>query len=308
VKEHLKNFFEGRARYPKYKVKGKSKPSFFVERIKFIRDKDNRLYVKIEKLDTPILLCKDARKYKGIENAEWYDFRNPRISFNGRRWQLSFSVEVTFKTGELTDEVIGIDLGIKKAAVCSDGTAYANINKISKKLKKLEKREKRLQRRISRKFEMNKQGNKYIKTKNILKLYGQLVRLRNRMTNIRHDYLHKISREIVNRLPRAIVMEDLNVKGMLKNKHLSRDIQKQAFHTFRTFVQYKAERKGINFILADRKFKSTQICSRCGNVQKISLGERKYKCPVCGLEIDRDLNAAINLKNYGEHYLNTQVS
>lgn len=298
------NFFRGNARFPKFKKKRRCKDSFYVEKLKFLKI-GNKAYVKIEKLDSLILLSKEASKASiHLLNGRCL---NPRISFNGRRWELSVSINLPMQLKELKDEVIGIDLGVKNTIVCSDGTVYENINKINKNLKKLEKKKKKLQRKISRKYEMNKDGDKYIKTKNIEKEEKKLLRICNRISNIRKDYNHKISRKIVNKLPKAIVMEDLNIKGMLKNRHLAKAIQEQNFNRLIQYIKYKAESQGTLFILADRNFKSTQLCSNCGRVHKMSLGDRIYMCE-CGLVIDRDLNSALNLKKYGENYLNTQTA
>jgi len=300
------NFFRGKARHPKFKKKGRSKESFYVEKIKFIRV-GNQLYVKIEKLKQPILLSKEATKYKNIENVEGI-FNNPRIKFNGRRWEISFSIKFREPIKELTEEVIGIDLGITNTAICSNGRIYKNINKTSNKLKRLEKRKKKTQRRISKKYEMNKQGGKFNKTNNIIKEEKKLSRINHTISNIRKDYNHKISKDIVNELPRAIVMENLNVRGMMKNKHLARAIQEQNFYTLLTFIKYKAESQGTKFIQVPRNFKSTQLCSKCGDEYKIRLSERTYQCSSCGLEIDRDLNSALNLRNYGLNHLNSQTA
>ena len=150
------------------------------------------------------------------------------------------------------------------------------------------------------KYGMNKQGNKFIKTSNIKKLERRIQKKRIRLQNIKKDYFHKSSTALVRTKPKAIVLEDLNVAGMRKNKHLSHSLQETSISTFKQMLVSKAESHGIEVVLADRFYPSSQICSHCGNRRSIKLSERTYKCPVCGLEIDRDLNASINLKHYRE--------
>lgn len=302
----FQNFFKKQSGYPKFKSKHKSKDSFYSERIQFKRIQD-KLYLKIEKLNSLILLSKDAQKYTGIETTT-VPFLNTRISFNGTTWELSFSIKLNFKPKELTDEILGIDLGVKDTAICSDKTIYKNINKTSTSLKKLNKQKKRLQRKVSKKYEKNKQGNKFIKTNNIRKEEKKLLKINNKITNIRKDYTHKISRDIVNKLPKAIVMENLNITGMMKNKHLSKAIQEQNWYRLTQQIKYKAESQGTVFIQAPRTFKSTQTCSNCNNIQKIKLSERRYACVSCGSILDRDFNSALNLANYGKNYLLSKVS
>ncbi|EDS76160.1 transposase [Clostridium botulinum C str. Eklund] len=175
-----------------------------------------------------------------------------------------------------------------------------NINK-SVKVRKLKKRLKRLQRQVSRKYLMNKQNNKFIKTSNIIKLEYRINKLHKRLTNIRNNYLHQTTTGIINREPMFVVMEDLNVQGMLKNKHLSKAIQEQCFYEFIRQMKYKCEWNNIKFIQVDRFYPSSKTCSCCGAIKKdLKLSDRVYKCDKCGLVIDRDKNASINLSNYGK--------
>ena len=167
-------------------------------------------------------------------------------------WYISVGVEHPDDSVPVpTGQGIGIDLGIKNLAACSDGHTYGNINRTDR-VRRLEKQKKRKQRQISRKYEKNKQGDKYVKTKNIVKAELKLLRLTHKLTNIRNDYIHKITTDIVKREPSFIVVEDLNVSGMLKNKHLSKSVQQQSFYKLREMLTYKAERAGIKLILADR--------------------------------------------------------
>lgn len=221
--------------------------------------------------------------------------------FRGLHWWISVGVEYTDSKEQLSDEGIGIDLGIKDLAVCSDTNKYKNINK-SKKVKKLEKRKRRLQRKISRKYDKNKEGGSYCKTNNIIKSEKLLLKVNHRLTNIRKNYLHQTTSGIINRKPRFICIEDLNVRGMMKNKHLSKEVQNQGFFEFRKQLEYKCEAKGIQLITADRFYPSSKLCSCCGNIKKdLKLSDRIYKCE-CGNIIDRDFQAALNLKAYGEKF------
>lgn len=168
-------------------------------------------------------------------------------------------------------------------------------------IKKLEKSIKQKQRQISRKYEQNKQGKKFVKTKNICKAEKRLQKKRIKEQNIKKDYFHKSTTALVRTKPQAIVLEDLNIKGMMKNKHLSHALQVTSMNQFRQILINKCEKYGIDVIEVDRWFPSSQICSECGNRKvDLKLSERIYKCDKCGLEIDRDLNASINLKHYRE--------
>ena len=207
----------------------------------------------------------------------------------------------------LNDDGVGIDLGIKNLAVCSDAVKYKNINK-SQKVKKLEKQKRRLQRSISRSYEKNKRGESYCKTNNVIKKKKLLLKRNHRLTNIRKNYLNQTISEIVNRKPRFICIENLNVSGMLKNRHLSKAVQQQGFYEFRRQMEYKSKWNNIQVIIADRFFPSSKLCSCCGKIKKdLKLSERIYKCE-CGNVVDRDLQAALNLKKYGEDVLKRSVA
>lgn len=315
--------FKGQSRFPKYKSKKRTVPSLYIETSienkGLVITSDGNI---IEKTNQKIKFFRDNTvQLSGVGRVRlanhakemdlWYltenriPVCNGRVKYDGEHWNLSFSVDIPQKQSELTDEVIGIDLGVKDTAICSNNRIYQNINKTSKHIKKLEKRKKRYQRQISRKYEMNKVKNndtekyKYNKTNNIKKLEQKTARIDRTLSNIRKTYNHQISREIVNQKPKIIVMEDLNIKGMMKNKHLSKAIQQQNLYQLKTFIHYKAENQGTKFMEVPRNFKSTQICSKCGAVHKMNLSQRIYRCPECGHTEDRDLNAAHNLQNYG---------
>ena len=207
----------------------------------------------------------------------------------------------------LCTEGVGIDLGIKYLAIISDSIKVKNINK-SHTIRKLKKKRRRLQRQVSRKYQMNKKGESYCKTSNVIKSEKQLLRISHRLTNIRTNHVHQATRAIINRKPRFVCLEDLNVQGMMKNKHLSEKVQEQNFYEFRRQIKYKAHWAKIPVVIADRWFPSSKTCIECGHVKKdLKLSDRTYVCPVCGNVIDRDFQASLNLKRYGETELSKSV-
>lgn len=210
----------------------------------------------------------------------------------------SVLIEKELPVVELTGESIGIDVGIKDLAICSNGMTFKNINK-TVAVKQLEKRLRRLQRRVSGKYQKNKEGSKFVKTSNIVKLEKQIRLLHRRLRNIRSNYNHQTTNQIVKTKPSRVVMETLNIKRMMKNKHLSKAIAKQGLSEFKRQMKYKCEFNGIEFVEADKWFPSSKTCSECGHVkEKLSLSERTYICEECGCVIDRDYNASINLSRY----------
>ena len=296
-----KNFFKGLAKYPKFKSKRKSKPSFYVDTCK-IQFTDT--HIKLEKIADSTR--KNRAKANWIRLAEHNriplncKYYNPRVTFDGLNWWISVGVEFSENTEKPLNDGIGIDIGIKDFAICSDKNTYKNINKTAK-VKKLKKKKRRLQRKISKKYLKNKKGVCYCKTKNILKSEKQLLKINHRLTNIRHNYLHYVTSEIISRKPKFIVLEDLNVKGMMKNKHLAKAIQEQCFYEFYRQMQYKCNWNNIEFTTADRYYPSSKMCSCCGNIKKdLKLKDRIYICAECGNVIDRDYQASVNLKRYKE--------
>jgi len=227
-------------------------------------------------------------KYKGKHDFSQSKLYNTRVSFQGKKWILAFSIEVPNEQRTLNDFSVGIDLGVKTLAVLScQGKFYKskNINR-SHKMVRLDKQLKHQQRALSRKQKGSK--NRIKAREKVRKLYG-------RISRIRHDYAHKITTKIVEMLPKRVIIEDLNVVGMVKNKRLARAISNQNFHRFRSLLEYKAKERGIELKVADRFFPSSKKCSNCGSIkQDLKLSDRIYKC-ACGLEIDRDENAALNL-------------
>lgn len=295
-----KNFFDHRAKFPKFKSKKKDTPSFYVDtdKIKF-----TDTHVKLEKIS--LSKKKNKSKLNWIKLSEKdkiptdCKYINPHVVYDGIDWYICVGVEIEDKLEPISiKDGIGIDLGIKDLAICSDGNTYKNINKANR-IKKLEKKKRRLQRSISRKYEINKKGGSYKKTSNIIKSEKELRKICIRLTNIRNDYLHKTTTEIIKRKPSYIVLEDLNVSGMMKNKHLSKAVQEQKFYEFRRQIEYKSSWNNIEIVFADRFYPSSKTCSCCGHIKKdLKLSDRTYICEECGLVIDRDFNASLNLKNY----------
>lgn len=291
-----KKFFKKQGGFPKFKKKGKCENSFYHHNNKL---KVNDDYVYLEKIGL-VKMSDEGRLPKGNYKKDKIKVTNPRIKHNGRYWVLTLGIEVKSEPVELTNVSLGIDVGVKDLAVCSNGQVFKNINK-SRTIKKLEKRLRRLQRQVSRKYEMNKQDNKFVKTKNIIKLERQIKLIHLRLSNIRNNHLHQTTNKIVKTKPSRIVIEDLNVSGMMKNRHLSKAIQQQKLYEFRRQLEYKTKKYGIELVLADRWYPSSKTCSSCGAIKSdLKLKDRVFKCDCCGLEIDRDLNASINLSRYNQ--------
>ncbi len=281
-----KRFFQGLSGFPKFKSRKKSRPGFYNDTAKLkVKEKQ----VLIEKVG-----WLKIREQIPV-NVKFY---NPRISFDNKYWYLAVGIEQESPVFEPGQKSLGIDAGIKNLAVCSNGMVFKNINKTAV-IRKVEKKLHRLQCRASRKYEMNKQGKEYVKTGNIIKIERQIKLLYRRLANIRTNYLHQTTSMIVKTKPSRVVMETLNLQGMMKNRHLAGAIQQQKLYEFKRQMKYKCQKYGIAFIEADRWFPSSKTCSKCGNIKiKLSLSERIYKCESCGLTIDRDYNASINLSRY----------
>jgi putative transposase len=279
-------FFKGESEKPRFKSKKKSNPSFYNDNIKLKVKPKKILIEKVGWLKIKEQIPMDVK------------YTNPRVSFDGKYWYISVGVEKEKPKVELTGESIGIDVGVKSLAKCSNEMTYENINK-TETVKKLEKRLHRLQRKLSKKYELNKEERKYVKTSNIEKLEKEIRLIHRRLSNIRKNHLHQATTKIVKTKPSRVVMETLNIKGMMKNKHLSKSIAQQGLYEFKRQLQYKCEFYGIEFIEADKWYPSSKMCSECGHIkQKLSLSERTYICEECGLVIDRDFNASVNLSRY----------
>ena len=283
-----KNFFKKVTGYPKYKSRKKSKPSFYND--------NGQLKVK----EFRVLIAKVGWVKTKEQVPIGCKYTNPRISNDGKYWYLAVGIEKETISEKLSGECIGVDLGIKDLAICSNGMKFKNINK-SGKVKKEEKKLRRMQRRVSRKYVMNKDGTSYVKSKNIIKLEKEIKLKHRRLSNIRKNHLHQATTAIVKTKPSRVVMETLNVKGMMKNKHLAKSIGKMGFYEFKRQMKYKCELRGVEFVEADLWYPSSKTCSKCGHIkERLSLSERIFKCDnvECNHELDRDYNASINLSRY----------
>ena len=298
----FKAYFKGISEKPCYKSKRKSKPSFYVNYESLSRKNGGFHGEKIGLVKTsePLPKLPKGKKYS-----------NPHISFDGKYWYLSVGYEVSEIKCKLTGESIGIDLGIKDLAICSNGKTYKNINK-SHEVRRLEKVLKREQRKLSRMQERNISCYKIVGNKRIPVFIKPLEECRNfqkqkrriklrhrKLTNIRNNYLHQTTTEIVKTKPSRIVMERWNVKGMMKNRHLAKAIQKQKFYEFKRQIAYKCQKNGIEMVEVPTFYPSSKTCSCCGCIRSdLKLSDRVYRCNECGLVIDRDFNASLNLAKY----------
>lgn len=286
-------FFKKQSGSPKFKSRKRSKANFPTryDRLWF-----SETHTNIEKIGK-VAYKTDRELSLGIGNK----FTNPRVSYQNGKWMLSFGIECENQALILTDKPMGIDLGIKETMTVAFGgepIVFHNINK-SKTIRTFKKQIRHLQRSISRKYEANRQGNKYVKTKNIERQEDRLRKIYARLTDIRNNYIHQCTHKLVSLLPSKVVMEDLNVQGMMKNRHLSKTIAEQCFYEIIRQMKYKCEWNGIPFYQVDRFYPSSKTCSCCGCIKSdLKLSDRTYVCKECGLVIDRDLNAAINLQRY----------
>ena len=297
-----KKFFKHQTGYPKFKSRKFSTPSFYQDNIKI---RFTATHIKVEGFACS--LKRNKQKLNWIRLAEHNripincKYHNPRIKYDGLNWYITVGVNCEDCTNEPKNKGVGIDLGTKDLAICSDGNTYKNINK-SKKVIKLEKKKRRLQRSISRKIKNSKRKGR--QTCNTLKAKKKFLKVSHRLTNIRHNYLHQITSSIMKREPSFICIEDLNISGMMKNRHLSKAVQQQCFYEFRRQIEYKASWNNIKVVIANRFYPSSKTCYCCGNVKKdLKLSDRIYKCECCGNTIDRDYQASLNLQRYGENFV-----
>lgn len=293
-------FFKGQAKFPKFKSKKKSPPKFYQDNIK-IQFTSTHVkfegFAKSKKKNKQQLNWVRLAEYNRIPFGKDIKYINPRLSHDGLNWFVSIGIEYPDNIKTPLNEGIGIDLGIKDLAICSDNKTYRNINK-TKKMKRLEKQKKRLQRQVSRKYEKNRDGLKYIKTKNIVKLELKIKSVQHKLNGVRDNYIQQTTSEIVGRKPSYITIEDLNVSGMMKNKHLSKAIQQQSLYEFGRQLKYKGLWNNIEIRIADRWFPSSKICHECGNINKLlTLNDREWVCIECGSILDRDYNASLNLRD-----------
>ncbi|MDS1030222.1 transposase [Bacillota bacterium LX-D] len=294
----FKRFFNGQSKFPRFKKKRN-------QDIKAYFPKNNKTDWTVERHRIKIPTFGFVRlKEKGYIpiNAKVI---SGTVSYKAGRYYVSVLVK---EENQVNNHLaytsgIGIDLGLKEFAVISNGVIKSNINKTTK-VKKLEKKLKREQRRLSRKYENKKKRGEKSATRfaNIDRQILKIQKLHQRLNNIQIDYINKIVSELVKTKPEFITIEDLNIKGMMKNRHLSKAVAQQNFYSFRTKLQNKCKQLKIELRVVSRFYPSSKLCSYCGNVKKdLKLSNRVYSCKECGYENDRDLNAAINLRNAKEY-------
>ena len=285
-------FFKHQSDFPKFKKKGKSDVKMY-----FVRNNPKDCQCERHRLKIPTLGWVRIKEKGYIPTTkDGYMIRSGTVSVKAGRFYVSVLVEIPdVNIDNNSNEGIGIDLGLKDFAIVSNGKTYRNINK-SAGLKKLEKQLIREQRSLSRKYENLKKGESTQRA-NIQKQRLKVQKLHHKMDNIRTDYINKTIAEIVKTKPSYITIEDLNVKGMMKNRCLSKAVASQKFYEFRTRLKAKCDENGIELRVADRFYPSSKTCHHCGSVKKnLKLSDRIYRCE-CGYVADRDFNAALNLKD-----------
>lgn len=278
-----KNFFKGNAKFPRFKKKGKTNESFYLV---------GTFHIERHRIKLPTLGWVRLKEFGYIPTD-----RKPKSATVSRiagRYYVSVLFDFSVGTVETPNgSPIGIDLGVKDLAICSDGTVHQNINKTNK-MKKLERRLKHQQRILSRKYKTKGKGE--ATSQNILKQKLKVQRLHRRLTNIRTDYQNQVINHIIQQKPRYITIEDLNINGMMKNRHVSKAVSQQRLFDFKTKLIKKANDHNIEIRQVDRWYPSSKLCSCCGFKKvDLSLSDRVYECSNCQSVLDRDVNASINL-------------
>ena len=285
-------FFDHKSAFPNFKKKGKSDVKMY-----FVKNNPKDCRCERHRINIPSLGWVRIKEKGYIPTTkDGYVIKSGHVSIKADRYYVSVLIEIPDnRIANNSNEGIGIDLGLKDFAVVSNGASYKNINK-SAKLKKLEKQLIREQRSLSRKYENVKKGGPTQRA-NIQKQRLKVQKLHHRIDNIRTDYINKTIAEIVKTKPSYITIEDLNVLGMMKNKHLSKAVASQKFYEFRTKLQAKCNENGIELRVVDRWFPSSKTCHCCGAIKKdLKLSDRTFTCD-CGYIEDRDFNAALNLRD-----------
>lgn len=281
-------FFKHKGKFPRFKKKNKSDVKMY-----FVKNHKTDCLSERHRIKIPTLGWVRLKEKGYIPTSkDGFIVRSGTISKKDGRYYVSVLVDVPNKVNiKNNDFGIGIDLGLKELATCSNGSIYHNINK-AYNVRKVEKSLKREQRKLSRKIVVNKKGENFVKQRlKVQKLYQ-------RLTNIRTDYLNKTIHSIVKTKPSYIVIEDLNVSGMMKNRHLSKAVAQQKFFEFKTKLISKCKEFGIELRVVDRWYPSSKLCHKCGHINKdLKLSDRTYKCSECGYVEDRDINASLNLRD-----------
>ena len=288
----FKNFFNHKSAFPKFKKKGRSDVKMY-----FVRNNPKDCLCERHRIKSPSLGWVRIKEKGYIPTTkDGYVIKSGHVSIKADRYYVSVLIEIPdHRIASHSSKGIGIDLGLKYFAIVSNGKAYKNINK-SAKLKKLEKKLIREQRSLSRKYENLKKGESTQK-RNIQKQRLKIQKLHHRIDNIRTDYINKTIAEIVKTKPSYITIEDLNVSGMMKNRHLSKAVASQKFYEFKTKLLAKCKENGIELRIVGRWFPSSKMCHCCKNIKKdLKLSDRIFRCD-CGYIEDRDFNAALNLRD-----------
>ena len=293
----FKRFFKHQSAFPKFKKKGKSDVKMY-----FVRNNTKDCYCERHRINIPTLGWIRLKEKGYIPTTkQGYVIKSGSVSQKAGRYYVSVLIDISeTEKPQLNNFGLGIDLGIKDFVVVSNGITKKNINKTAR-LKKLEKQLKREQRCLSRKYEDLKKRNKIKEgdatRQNIHKQVLKVQRLHHKIDNIRTDYINKSIADIVKIKPSYITIEDLNVSGMMKNRHLSKAVASQKFYEFRIKLQAKCKELGIELRIVDRWYPSSKLCHECGCIKKnLKLSDRKYICE-CGYKADRDFNASLNLRD-----------
>ena len=285
-------FFKHQSAFPNFKKKGKSDVKMY-----FVKNNPKDCACERHRIKIPTLGWVRLKEKGYIPTTkDGWKIKSGTVSIKADRYYVSVLVEIPdTQAVNKSNDGIGIDLGLKDLAILSNGKTYKNINK-SARLKKLEKQLRREQRCLSRKYENRKKGE-VTQRANIQKQKLKVQKLHHKIDNIRTDYINKIIAEIVKTKPSYITIEDLNVSGMMKNRHLSKAVASQKFYEFRTKLKAKCDDNGIELRVVDRFYPSSKLCHCCGQIKKdLKLSDRVYRCS-CGYVEDRDFNAALNLRD-----------
>ena len=286
------NFFRHKSNFPKFKKKNNSNVKMY-----FVKDNKTDCLSERHRIKIPTLGWIRLKEKGYIPTSkDGFIIRSGTISYKAGRYYISALIDIPEQNKQINNNPgIGIDLGLKEFIICSNGSIYNNINKTNS-IKNLEKRLKREQRKLSHKIISIKKGEST--QKNFVKQKLKVQKLYQRLTNIRTDYINKTINSIVNIKPSFIVIEDLNVSGMMKNKHLSKAVAQQKFFEFRTKLISKCKEYNIELRIVDRFYPSSKLCHDCGHIKKdLKLSDRTYICSECGYTEDRDFNASLNLRD-----------
>lgn len=286
------NFFKQKSNFPKFKKKNNSDVKMY-----FVKNNKTDCLSERHRIKIPTLGWVRLKEKGYIPTTkDGFIIRSGTISYKAGRYYISALVDIPEQNIQINNNLgIGIDLGLKNFAICSDSSIYQNINKTNS-IKKTEKKLRREQRKLSRKIISIKKGEST--QKNFVKQKLKVQKLHQRLTNIRTDYINKTINSIVKTKPSFIVIEDLNVSGMMKNKHLSKAVAQQKFFEFKTKLISKCKENNIELRIVDRWYSSSKLCHNCGHIKKdLKLSDRTYICSECGYTEDRDINASLNLRD-----------